>query len=346
MAQADDWTNTAGSQPPTLRALLFESLESRHLLSGVSLEAIGGPDAGNAYDIPSGKDLYVPLNGSDTGQTVSYSAVSSNSNVSVQVLPSSNPIIEMTVSGTTGEGQSFSGEMTFELFANIAPQTVAGIVKLIDDGVYNGAEFYRSETSTGFQLIQGGIEPPSGLISGKTAAPVLPDEFNVAASFNSPGLLAMANAGPGTASSEFFVMSPSVPLSQEPQELNFGYTIFGQLLSGQDIYQDIEDVPTTSQNGIDYDNTPVTIDTASVITSTSQAAVLQISEPSTFTGTSNITVTATGSDSTTAKQTFTVDPTPPTAAASTGGLVILGPVANQTTAEGKSVSFQVSATMR
>ena len=284
------------------------------------------------------------MNGFDTGQTVSYSAVSSNPNVSVQVLPSSNPIIEMTVSGTTAGGQSFAGEMTFELFANIAPQTVAGIVNLVNNGTYNGAEFYRSETGTGFQLIQGGIEPPTGLIGGKTAAPVLPDEFNVAASFNSPGLLAMANAGPGTASSEFFVMSPTVPLDQEPQELNFGYTIFGQLLTGQTIYQDIEDVPTTPQNGIDYDNTPVTINSASVITSTDQAAVLQVSEPSTFTGSSNITVTAKGSDNTSAQQSFTVDAAPPTVAAKTGGLEILGPVANQTTIEGKSVSFQVSAT--
>ena len=195
-------------------------------------------------------------------------------------------------------------------------------------------------------MIQGGIEPPSGLIPGKSAAPVLPDEFNVAASFNSPGLLAMANAGPGTASSEFFVMSPSVPLDQEPQELNFGYTIFGQLLTGQSIYQDIEEVPTTAQNGVDYDNTPVTINTASVLTSgaLSQGAVLQISEPSTFTGSSNITVTAKASDNTTAQQSFTVDAAPPTAKAQTGGLMILGPVANRTTTEGNSVNFQVSAT--
>ena len=117
-----------GSQHETLRTLLFESLESRHLLSGAGLAGISGPDTGGVFDVPSGKDLYVPLNGFDTGQTVSYSAVSSNPDVSVQVLPSSNPIIEMTVSGTTAGGQSFAGEMTFELFANIAPQTVAGIV--------------------------------------------------------------------------------------------------------------------------------------------------------------------------------------------------------------------------
>ena len=62
-----------------------------------------------------------------------------------------------------------------------------------------------------------------------------------------------------------------------------------------------------------------------MITSTDQAAVLQVSEPSTFTGSSNITVTAKGSDNTSAQQSFTVDAAPPTVSAKTGGLVILGP---------------------
>ena len=248
-----------GSQRPALRKLLLETLEPRHVLSGVSLQAISGPDTDGVFDIPSGKDLYVPLIGADSGQTVTYSAASSNPDVSVQVLPSSNPVIEMTVTGTDADGTPFQGTMTFELFADIAPETVAGIVSLVDQGVYNGAEFYRSETSSTFQLIQGGIEPPTGVISGKSQEPVLPDEFNAAASFNSSGLLAMANAGPNTASSEFFVMGLDRPLADDPQELNFGYTIFGQLLTGANIYNDILNVPTLDENGINYDAVPVTI---------------------------------------------------------------------------------------
>ena len=145
------------------------------------------------------------------------------------VLPSSDPTLQINVSGTTANGVAFSGAMTFSLFDTIAPETVAGIESLVNSGLYNGASFYRSVTSTGFQLIQGGIE----MTSGKSDTTKLPDEFNVAAAFNSSGLMAMANAGPGTATSEFFITAPNIPLDQDPLELNYGYTIFGQLLTGQ-----------------------------------------------------------------------------------------------------------------
>ena len=218
------------------------------------------------------------------------------------------------------------------------------------DGLYNGASFYRSETSTGFQLIQGGIE----MTQGKTAPPTIADEFNQQAAFNSPGLLAMANTGqPNSGSSEFFITAPNEPLVDEPQSLNYGYTVFGQLLTGQAIYNDILNVPTTDQGGINYDNTPVTITSASVTTTpsasvaASQFGVLQITEPNGYSGSAQITVTAHGSDSTTAQQSFTVvaaPPTPPASAAGgTGGPMVLNPVSNQTTTENSSVSFQVSA---
>ncbi len=323
------------------RTLMLEPLERREVLS-VTVNPISGPDPNSAYDVASGKDLYVPVIGTDTGQTISYSATSSDPNVSVSVL-SGNPVLSMTVSGTTAGGQAFSGTMTFQLFNNIAPTTVQGIINQVNAGLYNGASYYRMETQTGFQLIQGGIEKTAG----KSDTTVLPDAFNEAAAFNSPGLLAMASAGPNTATSEFFLTGPSVPLANEPQVLNYAYTVFGQLLTGQDIYNDILNVPTTSQSGINYANTPVTIVSASMITDT-QNAVLQISEPNNFTGNATITVKGTGTDSTTAQQAFTVSVAAPTAQNS--GPLFLAPVANQTTAgnvsttDTNSVSFQLSAT--
>ncbi len=53
--------------------------------------------------------------------------------------------------------------------------------------------------------------------------------------------------GLSTASSEIFVTAPNIPLNQEPQSLNFGYTIFGQLTSGANILSDIENAAATSQ---------------------------------------------------------------------------------------------------
>ena len=314
-------------------ALRFEPLEQRTVLS-VSLGPITGPDANSVFDIPSGKDLYVPLLGTDAGQTVSYSATSSNPSVKVSVL-TGNPTLSMTVHGTTANNQAFSGTMTFQLFENIAPQTVQGIINQVTAGLYNNATFYRMETASNFQLIQGGIEKSPA----KSDTTVLPDEFNVSASFNSSGLLAMANAGPNTATSEFFITAPNRPLTDDPQGLNYGYTIFGQILTGLDIYNDILNVPTSSSGGINFANTPVTIDSASMITDT-QHGVLQISEPNNFTGTASITVTATGTDSTTAQQGFSVSAAPTTAATSTQPL-ILNSVGNQTTNVNAPVSFQL-----
>ena len=319
---------------PGCGSLHFEPLEQRHLLS-VTLNPITGPDPGPVYDIPAGKDLYVPLNGTDTGQSISYSATSSNPNVQVSVL-SGNPTLELDVSGTDSTGHAFSGTMTFQLFQNIAPQTVQGIINQVNAGLYNGASFYRMETGSTFQLIQGGIEKTSG----KTDTTVLPDEFNAAAAFNTPGLLAMANAGPGTATSEFFVTGPTQPLADEPQFLNFGYTIFGQILTGQSVYNEVLNVPTTASGGIDFANTPVTITSAKMITDT-QNGVLQVSEPNNFTGNATITVTATGSDSTTAQQSFNVSVVAPATSSEQG--VVLNPVSNVVTTLNQAVTFQLSA---
>ena len=304
-------------------------MEQRCVLS-VTLNGISGPDGSGVFDIPAGKDLYVPLISSDGNGSVSYS-VQTTGGVTATVLPTTDPTLDINVSGTTAGGVSFSGDMTFSLFSTIAPQTVKGIESLVANNVYTDATFYRAVSSTGFQIIQGGVG------SKASSEPNIPDEFNVAGTFNSSGLLAMANAGPGTASSEFFVTA-DIPLDQDPLELNGGYTVFGQLLTGQAIYNDIENAPASSQ----YLNSPVTINYAKIISSPD--AVLQISEPNTFTGGANISVTATGSDGTTALQSFNVDAIAPTTASTTTGMGTGGPVVlapfnnNQTTSENVATS--------
>jgi cyclophilin family peptidyl-prolyl cis-trans isomerase len=318
------------------RWLAVERLEDRSMLS-VTLNNITGPDSGSVFDIPSGKDLYVPLIGTDTGKTITYSASSGNASVKAVVL-TGNPTLQLTVQGKTAGNQSFSGTMTFQLFENIAPQTVQGIINEVNAGLYNGASFYRMETSSTFELIQGGIE----MTSGKSDTTVLPDEFNETASFNSSGLLAMANAGPNTATSEFFVTAPNRPLADDPQFLNYGYTIFGQIITGQTIYSDILNAPTTSDNGIHYANSPITITAASIITDT-QNGVVQISEPSNFTGTATITITGSGSDGTSAQKTFTVSAAPPTNTSVQP--LILNPVSNLTTTTNTAVNVQFNTTL-
>src|SRR5262249_9077643 len=127
----------------------------------------------------------------------------------------------------------------------------------------------------------------------------------------------------------------------EPQSLNFGYTVFGQLVTGQAIYNDIQNAPTTSQNGLNIINNKITIDSASIVTDT-QDAVLQISEPSTFTGNATITVTASATGDGSVARSFNVSAAPPVA--SNSQPLVLQPVANLSTAKGTAAIFTLSTT--
>ncbi|HEX4143529.1 MAG TPA: peptidylprolyl isomerase [Pirellulales bacterium] len=316
------------------RRLALEHLEERWVLSGVTLSAISGPDGSGTYDIPAGKDLYVPLLGADAtaGTTVTYSATVNSGNFTATVMPSSDPVLELNVSGTTTGGTAFSGALTISLFSNIAPDAVSNIVSLVEKGLYTNTSFYRTGTSAPFDFIQGGIQD-----TGQTDPNPNPivNDFNANAAYNSPGMLAMAATGTGAAAADFFITAPDTALDTDPLAWNYQYAIFGQLLSytssdGQNLYNDIAN--TASSTDL------ITITSAQILTN-SQAGVLQISEPSTFTGGGSITVTATGSDGSTTSQTFNVDSVQPTvdnastAEGTAGGPEVLAPVSNQTTSE-------------
>src|SRR5262249_60999372 len=99
---------------------------------------------------------------------------------------------------------------------------------------------------------------------------------------------ARANRGYDMNSSQFFIVATTLALADEPQHLNFNHTIFGQLISGFDIFTDLMGTPVNnSQTGTPL--SPVTIVTASVI-SDNHDAVLRISAPPTLQGDSTIAV--------------------------------------------------------
>jgi len=109
--------------------------------------------------------------------------------------------------------------------------------------LYNGLTFHR--VIPGF-MIQGG--DPTGTGMGSTD--VIPDEFSPSLTFDRPGRLAMANAGPQTGSCQFFITE--VPTTY----LNGRHTIFGQVVQGQDVVEKIARVP---RDGNDKPRTPVRI---------------------------------------------------------------------------------------
>src|SRR5260370_33606577 len=111
------------------------------VLLNATLNSIG------AQQIEAGKFLYVPLTAtSSTNSTVNFSVQSSNSSVTATVL-TGNPSLKMTVSGTDSSNQPFSGILTFQLFQDFAPSTVARIEQRGNSGFYNVLAINRVSTT-------------------------------------------------------------------------------------------------------------------------------------------------------------------------------------------------------
>lgn len=139
------------------------------------------------------------------------------------------------------------GNITIELYRNDAPNTVENFTTLASKGFYNGLIFHR--VIKGF-MIQGG--DPNGNGTGGPGYK-FNDELNPAtASYKAgykKGVVAMANSGPNTNGSQFFIMHEDYPLPNS-------YTIFGKVTSGQDVVDKIANVKTGAN---DKPVSPVTI---------------------------------------------------------------------------------------
>lgn len=115
------------------------------------------------------------------------------------------------------------GEMRLQLFDDEAPLTVNNFVYLANQGYYDGTTFHRVLPNF---MAQGG--DPSGTGGGGPGYQ-FEDEVDNGLSFDRSGLLAMANAGPGTNGSQFFITFVPTP------HLDGGHTIFGELIEGEEV---------------------------------------------------------------------------------------------------------------
>ncbi len=115
------------------------------------------------------------------------------------------------------------GKIVVELWPQVAPQTVNSFVFLARQGYYDGVTFHR--VLPGF-MAQGG--DPTGTGRGGPGY-YLPNETSTEVTFDQAGLMAMANAGPDTNGSQFFITYDATP------QLNGGYTIFGAVVSGLEV---------------------------------------------------------------------------------------------------------------
>jgi peptidyl-prolyl cis-trans isomerase A (cyclophilin A) len=160
--------------------------------------------------------------------------------------------------------ETTQGDITVQLFPDRAPKTVANFVGLAAGSIeyldpktrqpakgrfYDGLTFHRVIPNF---MIQGGCPLGNG-----TGGPgfQFEDEFAQGLEFDRPGRLAMANAGPNTNGSQFFItVAPTT-------WLNNRHTIFGQVVEGQDVVEKISTVPRNRQ---DQPSTPVVLKTVKV----------------------------------------------------------------------------------
>ena len=172
------------------------------------------------------------------------------------------------------------GDMTVRLFPEHAPKTVENFVGLAKKGYYDGVIFHRVIPNF---MIQGGDPTGSGMGGESFFGGNFEDEFSPEL-FNLNGALSMANAGPNTNSSQFFVVTmselPEQMVSQLedagfPDEIIEAYkdkggtpwldqkhTVFGQLVEGYDVADTIQNV---ERNAMDKPNKDVVIETVTIL---------------------------------------------------------------------------------
>lgn len=125
------------------------------------------------------------------------------------------------------------GDISLRLFPEAAPLAVENFATLAGNGYYDGIIFHR--VIKGF-MIQGGDPTGTGMGGESAFGPTFVDEIAPGYSYL-PGTLAMANRGPNTNGSQFFIMQGNTPLPPL-------YTIFGQVFAGQQVVDAIGNTPT------------------------------------------------------------------------------------------------------
>ncbi|WP_239734281.1 peptidylprolyl isomerase [Mammaliicoccus sp. G-M28] len=158
------------------------------------------------------------------------------------------------------EIKTTKGNMTFKLFPELAPKTVENFIGLAEKKYYDGIIFHR--VINGF-MVQGGDPTGTGMGGESIYGSAFEDEFSLQA-FNLYGALSMANAGPNTNGSQFFIVQmkevPANMLSQLkdggwPEEivdryaekggtpwLDQKHSVFGHIVKGEDILEEIANV--------------------------------------------------------------------------------------------------------
>lgn len=135
--------------------------------------------------------------------------------------------------------ETTQGTIELTLRPDIAPKACENFIKLVEKGYYNGIIFHRVIPEF---MIQGGDPTGTGAGGSSIWGKPFGDEVREDVSFDKPGILAMANSGPNTNGSQFFITTV------ETSWLNMRHTIFGYVTSGYDVVKKIEMAPAGAGN--------------------------------------------------------------------------------------------------
>jgi cyclophilin family peptidyl-prolyl cis-trans isomerase len=312
----------------------LEVLEDRQLLTA-TLQAIEN------FQVPAQQGYTQPLL-ADTGATnpQTFTVTSSNPDIAASIIQGHYWTLGISYTDPNNSQNSFTGNLTFQLFDNLTPNTVSMITAFTNDSYYvtTGKYFPRIVVNFGgtpFTVVQGGSATLDG--SGSSGQPGTPFANENVQQLPLSGIdqLAMANSG-GTDSNDtqFFINTGSLNA-----ELGYGYTVFGQLLTGQSTLGLMATIPLMTTSPGTQPVNPLTITSATLTAEgTNPNGTLLLDTTQAKPGeTSTITVTATEpASNTSVSESFVVtvgayggppsseDPTPP--------LINFRPFANATTA--------------
>src|SRR5262245_38721710 len=246
-------TNSRAVRRPTRQPHL-EVLEDRQLLAA-SLAPISN------LTVPSLQGYTQPLDGSGTSDAQTFTVTSSNPDVAASIAQGPFWTINVQYTDPTNSQNNFSGPLTFQLFQSLTTNTVKQITQFstLTNGspppYYDGKHFTR--VAKGFPgatnyVVQGGAPNSNGTgSSGQPGTPFANENFQQLA-FTGTDQIAMANAGGTNSNDTQFFITTGSPNS----DLGYGFTIFGQMISGQDTLARMTQVPVEPNNNLIINGQP------------------------------------------------------------------------------------------
>jgi cyclophilin family peptidyl-prolyl cis-trans isomerase len=275
--------------------------------------------------VPAQQGYVVPLLASTTSPTPNdnqtFTVTSSNPDITASIAPSTFWTVGVNYTDSSDPTDNFTGTLVFNLFSqtgnpvqsatNLTPQTVNQIDTLSNSTTttnFVNTYYYFNRIATGFPtaadyVVQGGSPTADG--TETPSYPTIPNENVQQLAFTGTDQLAMANAGVNTGSTQFFVTTASPNAA-----LGYGYTIFGQLLTGVNTLAQMTQVPVMTNTNTGEDSQPVnplTITSTAITTANPNGALIINTTQATAGQTATITVTSTDpTDGSTASQSFTV----------------------------------------